>query len=87
MRILLVNPKTEMSNRAVSLPLGLLSIASFLSANGHTVRLLDRTVELQPILETARSFMPDIAGGSLISYKMLEDALFVPGFFKKRNCR
>ncbi|MBQ6021469.1 MAG: B12-binding domain-containing radical SAM protein [Clostridia bacterium] len=83
MRILLVNPKTEMSNRAVSLPLGLLSIASFLSANGHTVRLLDRTVELQPILETARSFMPDIVGVSLISYKMLEDALFVSGFFKK----
>ncbi len=83
MNILLINPKADMSNRALTLPLGLLSIASYLSAHGHRVRLLDRAVELQPIETVAEAFSPEIVGVSLISYKSLEDALFVSEYFKK----
>ncbi len=74
-----------MSNRAVTLPLGLLSIASYLSANGHTVRLFDRAVELQPLAELDKSFAPDILGVSLISYKSLEDALLVSEHYKQKG--
>ena len=83
MRILLINPRTDMSNRAITLPLGLLSIASYLSANGHSVRLFDRAVETQSLAEIARGFMPELVGVSLVSYKSLEDALLVSEYFKK----
>ena len=45
MNILLVNPRAEGYTRSITLPLGLLSIASYLSAHGHTVRLFDHAVE------------------------------------------
>lgn len=85
MRVLLINPKADMSNRAVTLPLGLLSISSYLAANGHQVRLYDRAVELQPLSEVAEAFGPDIVGVSLISYKSIEDAIHVSSFFKRKG--
>ena len=85
MNVLLVNPRTDMSNRAVTLPLGLISIASYLSAHGHRVRLYDRSVENISIAELKRSFTPDIVGVSLISYKSLKDALGVSEYYKARG--
>ena len=85
MNILLINPKTEMSNRAKSLPLGLLSIASYVSAHGHRVRLYDKAVEKVSLDELLRSFAADLVGVSLISYKMLEDAITVSAYFKAKG--
>ena len=85
MNVLLINPRTDMSNRALTLPLGLLSIASYLSANGHSVRLYDRAVEMQPMAELEKTFLPELVGVSLISYKSLEDALLVSNHYKKKG--
>ncbi len=85
MRVLLVSPKTEKCNRAKSLPLGLLSIASFLAAHGHQVRLYDRAVEKISLSEAVRAFSPGLVGVSLITYKMLEDALAVSEFCKAKG--
>ena len=85
MNILLVNPRTNMSSRAVTLPLGLLSIASFLADHGHHVRLYDRCVEKRSLEETASAFRADILGVSLISYKSFSDALAVSEYYKAKG--
>ncbi|MCH5198706.1 MAG: B12-binding domain-containing radical SAM protein [Oscillospiraceae bacterium] len=85
MNILLINPKAEGYTRSVTLPLGLLSIASYLKANGHNVRLYDRCVEEISAENAAGSFKADIVGVSLISYKALEDSLYISEFYKKLN--
>ncbi len=77
MNVLLINPKTEGYSRSVTAPLGLLSIASYLQANGFRVRLYDRTVEKTPLETVLREFSPAITGVSLISYKSFFDALAV----------
>ena len=85
MKVLLINPKTAGYTRSVTTPLGLLSIASYLSSNGHSVRLYDRTVEKEPIEKVSADFQPDIAGVSLISYKSYDDALEVSDFFSRHS--
>lgn len=85
MRVLFISPKTEKCNRAKSLPLGLLSIASFLAAHGHQVRVYDRAVETESVSEVTAAFQPELVGVSLVTYKMLEDALAVSGFCKEKG--
>ena len=85
MNVLLINPKTSGYTRSVTVPLGLLSIASYLSACGSRVRLYDRTVEKENMKTTAEQFHPDIVGVSLISYKSFADALAVSEFFKGKG--
>lgn len=85
MNVLLINPKTSGYTRSVTVPLGLLSIASYLSSCGNKVRLYDRTVEKENIKKTEERFHPDIVGVSLISYKSFSDALAVSEFFKEKG--
>ncbi len=85
MNILLVNPRTDRYTRSVTLPLGLLSIASFLTFHGHSVRLYDRCVEKVPLEEVERAFSADILGISLISYKSLKDAIDVSERYKAKG--
>ena len=85
MNVLLINPKTSGYTRSVTVPLGLLSIASYLSSCGNKVRLYDRTVEKENIKKTEERFHPDIVGVSLISYKSFSDALAVSEFFKGKG--
>ena len=84
MNVLLINPKTAGYTRSVTVPLGLLSIAGYLSSCGSNVRLYDRTVEKENIKKAAERFSPDIVGVSLVSYKSYSDALAVSAFFKKK---
>ena len=45
MKALFINPAMERYTRQVAMPLGLLSIATYLQANGHSVKILDRTIK------------------------------------------
>ena len=47
MRILFFNPSMERYTRQVSFPIGLVSIATYLKANGHTVKIIDRTIKIR----------------------------------------
>jgi len=85
MRILFINPSTSRYNRSVSVPLGLLSIASYLQANGHIVKIYDRTVDKQNIDTVVNSFKPELCGISLISYKSIDDLLYVADFIKSNG--
>ena len=56
------------------MPLGLLSIASYLQANGHTVKILDRTVRTTNFGRELEAFRPDAVGVSVLSMKSFTDA-------------
>ena len=45
MKVLLVNPAPEHYTRARCAPLGVLSIASYLEAKGHEVKVLNRAIK------------------------------------------
>lgn len=77
MKILFVNPATSRYARSVSLPLGLLSIASNLQNKGHTVKIFDRTVDKSGLQDILSSYEPGLVGISLLSYKSVADSLWV----------
>lgn len=79
----MINPATVGYSRSVTTPLGLLSIASCLQAEGHTVRLYDRTVEKVKMESVFKEFSPELVGVSLVSFKSVRDALIVSEYAKK----
>lgn len=74
MRVLFVNPAMERYTRQVAMPLGLLSIATYLQANGHTVKILDHTIRFTDFGKELASFRPDAVGVSVLSMKSFTDA-------------
>lgn len=74
MRVLFVNPVMERYTRQVSMPIGLLSIATYLQAHGHVVKIIDRTIKTSDIKKQIRDFKPDFVGVSVFSLKSFSDA-------------
>ena len=74
MKVLFINPSVGYYTRALSNPLGLLSIATYVKNNGHQVKLEDRCVNKANINKLLDSFKPDIVGVSLMSSRGLVDA-------------
>ncbi len=77
MKILFINPRTSKYTRAVSTPLGLLSIATYLESKGYTVKIYDRLIDKTKLEKVIETYQPDVAGISLISYKSINDSLYV----------
>ncbi len=77
MNILLVCPKPELSTRSVYVPLGILSIATYLKENGHTVKFIDRSIYKYDVDQVINDFQPDIVGISLMSTKSIPDAISI----------
>lgn len=67
------------------MPLGLLSIASYLESKGHIVKIYDRTVEKTDLESVVKSFKPELAGISIVSYKSIVDSLDVAKKLKSEN--
>lgn len=85
MKILFVYPSTGYHVRALSIPLGLLSIATYLKQHGHVVKIYDRCVSKEKISKVEQSFNPDIIGISLMASRGLDDAVQVSKFFKEKG--
>lgn len=85
MRVLLINTLPDFVKQRVTVPLGLLSIATYLSKNGHTVKVFDRTVRSVGLQKHLRTFRPDIVGLSVISSKSYSDARKISIVIKKRG--
>ena len=85
MRVLFINPSVGYYTRALSNPLGLLSIATYIKTNGHEVKLEDRCVNKSNINKLLDSFKPDIIGVSLMSSRGIIDATKVSQAAKKRG--
>lgn len=75
MKVLLIMPYNSDLIHAVSLPLGVLSIGTYLKAHGHEVKIADRSVSHVNIKKTAEDYKPDIIGISLLSVKHLDGAM------------
>lgn len=85
MKVLLVNPQRYKSYRPNSVPLGILSIATYLNANGHEAVIYDRTVSKEDINDTLKKHKPDAVGISLITNCAIRDAVKVSKASKKHG--
>lgn len=68
MKIMLINPSLPVFLRVPSLPLGLVSIASYLKFHGHIVKFVEMSATETDIEKELSSFKPDIAGISVMSF-------------------
>ena len=83
MKILLINPSVGYYTRALSNPLGLLSIGTYLKQNGHDVKIYDRCVNKTKLRVILNEFDPHIVGISVMSSRGLKDAIKVSKEIKK----
>ena len=74
MKIMLINPKIPVYLRMPSIPLGLVSIASYLNAHGHQAVIIERSVKKYDLHEEVKRFQPDVIGISALSYLSSMDA-------------
>ena len=83
MRVLFFFPKTGYYNRALSNPLGLLAIASYLKRLGHAVRIIDCNIRRVHIKKELDVFRPDVVGLSVMSARGVKDAILISRTVKK----
>lgn len=55
-------------------PMGLISIATYLSQQGHNVKVIDRTAKVTNIYKLIKEFEPDFVGISLVYVLTIDDA-------------
>jgi radical SAM superfamily enzyme YgiQ (UPF0313 family) len=85
MKILFIVPATGYYSSALSNPLGVLSIATYLKKNGYDVKICDRNVEGINMDKLITSYNPDIIGVSVLSSRSLKDALKVSKTVKEHK--
>ena len=85
MKLLFVMPYNCDLLHAVSMPLGILSIASNLKVHGHDAKIFDMSVSHSSLAKIIKEFKPDIAGVSLCSVKHLDGAMHVSKILKKAD--
>lgn len=83
MKIFLINPAPKHYTRARCSPLGVLSIASYLNANGHTAKVLNRAITSTDIAAELDEFRPDFIGCSLLTVMAVSDSIAVSEEAKK----
>lgn len=87
MRVVFFYPQIENSFRASSVPLGILSIASYLKANGHEAIICDRFFTKEKAEATLKRHSPDFIGISVISNVFIKDAITVAKAAKSLGIR
>ncbi len=83
MNVLLIQPYHCDLIHSISLPLGPLSIATYLENNGVNVKICDLAVKKTSIRAVYNEFHPDIVGISFPSVKAIDAVVKVSRFFKK----
>lgn len=68
MKIMLINPSMLVYGRVPSLPLGLISIASYLKHYGHDIKFVECLVETNDVELCIEQYKPDIVGISAMSF-------------------
>lgn len=85
MKVLLINAATNYVMEKSPIPLGLLSIATFLESYGYKTHIYDRATDGTSLRKVVRRFEPTLVGISLISTKGFADAKRLTAYFSKRN--
>lgn len=86
MRILFFFSRPSALGRTMpSFPLGVLSIATYLSSKGHAVKIIDRALDRESPKKKIREFNPDLVGVTVISDLVYYDAIRVSQAAKKEG--
>lgn len=85
MRVLIFHPSTNYFIKAPSVPLGALSIATYLKQRGHTVKISDRCIKKENISRLLKAYKPDVVGLSIMSARGIKDAKYISQTVKKQN--
>lgn len=85
MNVLLINSEAFHVEQKAAIPLGLLSIATYMTTHGHKVQIYDRIVEGGSAKKRLDCFRPDIVGISAIGIKSFRDAILVSKEVKKKK--
>ena len=85
MKIMLINPSLPVFGRVPSLPLGLISIASYLNHYGHEAKIVECLVENSNFESEIDKFKPDIIGISVLSYLSSIEAKRLTGIIRKKK--
>ncbi len=80
---MLINPSLPVFGRVPSLPLGLISIASYLNHYGHEAKIVECLVESSDVEAEIKSFQPDIVGISVLSFLSGTEAKKLTALIKK----
>lgn len=72
--VLLISPAMKNYRRITELSMALISIATFLTQRGHTVKVIDRLVKVTNIEIVIKEFRPDFVGVTLMYVKTIDDA-------------
>lgn len=84
-RILLIAPELKIFTDAPPLPIGLLSIGTYLSNKNYTVKVVNRSVKKENLKKLLAEFKPDIVGVSVISVQTLKDSISISKAVKKEG--
>lgn len=71
--------------KSTSTPLGLLAIASYMQEKGHTVKIVDLTVEKESIEKQIKLFCPDVVGLSVMAALARTSAVKVSKIARKHK--
>ncbi len=85
MNVLLIMPYHCDLIHAVSLPLGIISIASYLEKFGVNVKICDFSIKRISLEKVYAEFKPDIVGLSFPSMKSIDGIMKISAFFRKKN--
>ena len=85
MKILLFSPANSDLINAVSVPLGLISIGTYLKNAGHNIKIVDMAVSHISVVKVLREYKPDICGVSVRSSKSVRFALDISKKIRKYN--
>ncbi len=85
MNVLLIMPYHCDLIHSVSLPLGIISIASYLEKFGVNVKICDFSIKRISLKQVYESFRPDIVGLSFPSMKAIDGILKISSFFRKKD--
>ncbi len=83
MKILLFQPMLKLFYKRVTCPLGLMSIASYLNANGHEAIICERFFTDASAEEIIKNYNPDIIGISIVANQYLPDSIEISRAAKK----
>ena len=85
MNVLLIQPYHCDLIHSISLPLGPISIATYLKQHGVNVKICDLAVKKTSLASVCRDFRPDVVGLSFPSVKAIDAMVKTSRFFRKMN--